>query len=160
MVFGSQEMFKTMSHAETDSDSESDTERDLVTEYPQEIIAKRTRTDRAKWYGCRSWDESRTAFAPSNVNPAASMVDVAGLHIEVSHGGHLGISLAYDTKIDERALQDIEEKVGQSLKDGSTGLMGFVEFMIMFEVLQQYHPGFVYNKSTGFPNPRMVVSGW
>jgi hypothetical protein len=58
MVFGSQEMFKTMSHAETDSDSESDTERDLVTEYPQEIIAKRTRTDRAKWYGCRSWDDA------------------------------------------------------------------------------------------------------
>jgi hypothetical protein len=70
-----------------------------------------------------------------------------GLHIEVSHGGHLRISLAYDTKVDERALHDIEEKVGQSLKDGSTGLMGFVEFMIMYEVLQQYHPGVIYNRS-------------
>jgi hypothetical protein len=48
------------------------------------------------------------------------------------------------TKIDERALHDIEEKVGQSLSDGSTGLMGLDEFEIMYEVLQQYHPGFVY----------------
>lgn len=95
-----------------------------------------------------SWsDESRTAFAPSNVKPAASVIDIAGLHIEVSHGGHLVVSLVYDTKIDERALHDIEEKVGQSLNDGSTGLMGYVEFMIMFEVLQQYHPGFVYVKN-------------
>jgi hypothetical protein len=95
-----------------------------------------------------SWsDESRTAFVPSNVKLAASVIDIAGLHIEVSHGGHLRISLAYDTKVDERALHDIEEKVGQSLKDGSTGLMGFVEFMIMYEVLQQYHPGVVYNRS-------------
>jgi hypothetical protein len=92
-----------------------------------------------------SWsDESRTAFAPLNVKPATLVVDIAGLHIEVSHGGHLGISLAYDTKIDERALHDLEEKIGQSLRDGSTVLMGLDKFEIMYEVLQQYHPGFVY----------------
>jgi hypothetical protein len=49
-----------------------------------------------------SWsDESPTAFAPLTVKPATLVVDIAGLHIEVSHGGHLGILLAYDTKIDE-----------------------------------------------------------
>jgi hypothetical protein len=92
-----------------------------------------------------SWsDESRTAFAPSNIKLAASVIDIADLRTEVSHGGYFGVSLAYDTKIDERALHDIEEKVGQRLKDGSTGLMGLDEFKIMDEVLQQYHPGFVY----------------
>ena len=49
----------------------------------------------------------------------------------------------YDTKFDERVLPDIQDKFGRSLKVGSTGLMGFDEFKIVYEVLQQYHPGFV-----------------
>jgi hypothetical protein len=95
-----------------------------------------------------SWsDKSRTIFAPSYIKSATSVTETAGLHIEVSGESHLEISLPYDTKVDERALHDIEAKVGRSLKDGSTGLMGFDEFKIMHEVLQQYHPGSIYRKN-------------
>lgn len=95
-------------------------------------------------FGVTWLDESHTILAPSYTKSAASVTDIAGLHIEVSRGGNLDISLAYNTKVEQRALRDIEDKVGQSLKDGPTGLMGFDEFEIMYEVLQQYHPGFVY----------------
>jgi hypothetical protein len=41
MVFRSgKKTFETMSHADTDSDVESQTQRDLLTEYPQGTIAK------------------------------------------------------------------------------------------------------------------------
>jgi hypothetical protein len=95
-----------------------------------------------------SWaDESRTSFAPSHIKSTTSVTDITGLYIEVSREGHLEISLAYDTKVDERALRDMKDKVGQSLKDGLNGLMGFDEFKIMYEVLQQYSPGFVYRNN-------------
>jgi hypothetical protein len=95
-----------------------------------------------------SWsDETRTFFAPSYTKTATSVTDIAGLHIEVPRQGHLEISLAYDTKVDERALHDIKDKVGRSLGDGSTGSMGFNKFKIIHEVLQRYHPGFVYRKN-------------
>jgi hypothetical protein len=95
-----------------------------------------------------SWsDDSRTTFASSGVKSPTSVTDIAGLHIEISQEGHLELSLAYGTKVDERALRDVKDKVGQSLKDGSTGLIGFDEFKIMYEVLQQYHPGFLYAKN-------------
>lgn len=88
-------------------------------------------------FGVSSSDESRTISAPSYNKSTTSVTDIAGLHIEVLREGHLEISLAYNTKVDERALQDIKDKVGRSLEDGSTGLMGFDEFKIMHEVLQQ-----------------------
>lgn len=94
-----------------------------------------------------SWsDKSCNNFAPSDSKPTTRVTDFTGLHIEVSHDGHLKLSQAYDTKFDERVFSDIKDKVGQSLNVGSTGLMGFDEFKIMYEVLQQYHPGFVYAK--------------
>jgi hypothetical protein len=95
-----------------------------------------------------SWsDESRTSFVPSHIKSTTSVTDITGLYIEVSREDHLEISLAYDTKVDERALRDMKDKVGQSLKDGLNGLMAFDEFKIMYEVLQQYSPGFVYRNN-------------
>jgi hypothetical protein len=41
----------------------------------------------------------------------------------------------------------MQEKVELSLRDGSSGLMAFDEFDIMYEVLQHYHPGFIYAKN-------------
>ena len=88
-------------------------------------------------------DNSRTVFAPSDSKLTTLVYDIAGLRIDVSQEGHLEISQMYDTKFDERVLSDIPDKVGRSLKVGSTGLMGFDESKIVYEGLQQYHPGFV-----------------
>jgi hypothetical protein len=55
MVFGSEKKtFETMSHADTDSDVESQTQRDL--QYPQGTIAKRIKIGREMWNSCHSWD--------------------------------------------------------------------------------------------------------
>jgi hypothetical protein len=47
-----------MSHTENASDIGSETARDLVTEYPQEAIAKRIKTGREKWNSCLTWDSA------------------------------------------------------------------------------------------------------
>jgi hypothetical protein len=47
-----------MSRAGTDSDTESQTQRDPVTEYPQQAIAKRIEIERKKWNSCGDWDEA------------------------------------------------------------------------------------------------------
>lgn len=101
-------------------------------------------------FGVNWSDNSRTVFAPSSSKLTTPVYDIAGLLIDVSQEGHLEISQMYDTKFDERVLPDIQDKVGRSLKVGSTGLMGFVEFKIVYEVLQQYHPGFVYAVRQGY----------
>jgi hypothetical protein len=47
-----------MSHADTDSNVESQTQRDLLTEYPQGTIAKRIKIGREMWNSCHSWDHA------------------------------------------------------------------------------------------------------
>jgi hypothetical protein len=47
---------KTMSRTENDSDTDSQTERDLLAEYPQGTAAKLIKTDRVKRNSCHSWD--------------------------------------------------------------------------------------------------------
>jgi hypothetical protein len=62
-----------------------------------------------------SWsDESRASFTPAHIKSTTSVTDIAGLYIEVSREGHFEILLTYDTKVDERALRDMRDKVGQS----------------------------------------------
>jgi hypothetical protein len=57
MVFGSgKKTFETMSHADTYSDVESQTQRDL--QYPQGTIAKRIKMGREMWNSCHSWDHA------------------------------------------------------------------------------------------------------
>ena len=98
-----------------------------------------------------SWlHNSRTVFAPLDSKLTTPVYDIAGLRIDVSQEGHLEISQMYDTKFDERVLPDIQDKFGRSLKVGSTGLMGFDESKIVYEGLQQYHPGFVYAVRQGY----------
>lgn len=58
MISGFEQISKTISHAENDSDTESGIERDLVPEYPQEAIAKRIKTDREKWNSCHNWNSA------------------------------------------------------------------------------------------------------
>jgi hypothetical protein len=98
-------------------------------------------------FGVTWSDISRTSFAPSNVKSTTLVTDYAGLYIEVLWEGHLKISRAYNTKFDARVLSEMQEKVELSLRDGSSGLMAFDEFDIMYEVLQHYHPGFIYAKN-------------
>jgi hypothetical protein len=58
MISGFEQISKTISHAENDSDTESEIERDLVTEYPQQAIAKRIRIDRERWNSCHNWNSA------------------------------------------------------------------------------------------------------
>jgi hypothetical protein len=53
--FGSKPISKTMSITENDSDTDSQTERDLLAEYPQGTAAKPIKTVREKRYSCHSW---------------------------------------------------------------------------------------------------------
>ncbi|KAH0001320.1 hypothetical protein KCU78_g14923, partial [Aureobasidium melanogenum] len=111
-------------------------------------------------FGVNWSDNSRTIFAPSDSQLTTPVYDIAGLRIDVSQESHLEISQMYDTKFDERVLSDIQDKVGRSLKVGSTGLMGFDEFKIVYEVLQQYHPGFVYAVRFGKVTEPTYGSAW
>ncbi|KAG9621585.1 hypothetical protein KCU64_g21218, partial [Aureobasidium melanogenum] len=101
-------------------------------------------------FGVNWSDNSRTVFAPLDFKLTTPVYGIAVLRIDVSQEGDLEISQMYDTKFDERVLPDIQDKVGRSFKVGSTGLMGFDEFKIVYEVLQQYRPGFNYAVRQGY----------
>lgn len=101
-------------------------------------------------FGVNWSDNSPTVFAPLDFKLTTPVYGIAVLRIDVSQEGDLEISQMYDTKFDERVLPDIQDKVGRSLKVGSTGLMGFDEFKIVYEVLQQYDPGLNYAVRQGY----------
>jgi hypothetical protein len=58
MVFEYKQTSKTMSHAGTDDDSESETERALVTEDQQATAEWIIKTDLEEWDSCHSWDNA------------------------------------------------------------------------------------------------------
>jgi hypothetical protein len=58
MISGFEQISKTMSHTENDSDTESGIERDFFTEYPQGTSAERIKADQEKWKSCHNWDSA------------------------------------------------------------------------------------------------------
>jgi hypothetical protein len=56
--FGSKPISKIMSRTKNDSNTDSQTKRDLFAEYLQGTAAKLIKTVREKRNSCRSWDES------------------------------------------------------------------------------------------------------